>query len=117
MIIQWKHSLIELDISLNNCSEKLEDGIRALTDGESIPLETINLRGSSVSFTAVMCLVVTCSELKFVDLQSCRALPRGTKRVFKGLPEIRKLRSEILKCKFEEEKSIIKSKKRLKVAR
>lgn len=48
-----------------------------------------------------MCLVMTCKKLKCVDLQSCRALPRGTKRVFRG-SEIQKLRSEIFEGNYDE---------------
>ncbi|XP_074596073.1 F-box/LRR-repeat protein 6-like isoform X1 [Brevipalpus obovatus] len=95
VIDKWKHSLKNIDASQNFYPQGIEEGINLLVQNSSSPLETLNLRGSSLSFDAVIKLVLSCRRLRMVDLQSCRALPRGTKRLFRNETEIKELRKFI----------------------
>lgn len=44
----------------------------------------LNLCGSSVSLEPVMAVLTKCRNLHSINLQSCRALPRGIKRLYTG---------------------------------
>lgn len=46
---------------------------------------TLNLCGSSVSLDPVKAVLLKCPNLHSINLQSCRALPRGIKRLYTGL--------------------------------
>lgn len=94
--LQWKHSLIELDVSHNNHQDGISAALELISSEKNSPLQRITLRGSSLSFESVSKLVMNCANLKMIDLQSCRALPRGTKKVFRG-QEILEFREEITK--------------------
>lgn len=45
---------------------------------------TLNLCGSSVSLEPVKAVLTKCANLHSINLQSCRALPRGIKRLYTG---------------------------------
>lgn len=45
---------------------------------------TLNLCGSSVSLDPVKAVLMKCPKLNSINLQSCRALPRGIKRLYTG---------------------------------
>lgn len=44
----------------------------------------LNLCGSSVSLEPVKAVLTKCPKLHSINLQSCRALPRGIKRLYTG---------------------------------
>lgn len=44
----------------------------------------LNLCGSSVSLEPVKAVLTKCPNLHSINLQSCRALPRGIKRLYTG---------------------------------
>lgn len=44
----------------------------------------LNLCGSSVSLEPVKAVLLNCAHLHSINLQSCRALPRGIKRLYTG---------------------------------
>lgn len=44
----------------------------------------LNLCGSSVSLDPIKVVLVKCPKLHSINLQSCRALPRGIKRLYTG---------------------------------
>lgn len=45
---------------------------------------TLNLCGSSVSLDPIKSVLRKCQKLHSINLQSCRALPRGIKRLYSG---------------------------------
>ncbi|XP_053204586.1 F-box/LRR-repeat protein 6-like [Panonychus citri] len=101
IINKWKHSLIELDISHNLHQEGISDALEALSSVENCPLTAITLRGSSVLFNSIEKLLRNCKNLRLIDLQSCRALPRGTKRVFVG-EEVVAFRNDIINGRYKD---------------
>ena len=100
IVSKWKHSLIELDISHNLHQTGISAALEALSSEKDCPLKVITLRGSSVLFESVEKLLINCKNLRLIDLQSCRALPRGTKRVFVG-EEVVKFRNDIINGRYK----------------
>lgn len=58
-------------------------------------VRTLDLCGSSVSLEPVKAVLSKCPLLSSINLSSCRALPRGMKRLYHGLPLVQ-LRSSML---------------------
>ena len=63
---------------------------------------TLDLCGSSVSFAPVRQVLVNCSRLRTLNLSSCRALPRGIKRLYDGVTLLTSLRSAIQTGRFDD---------------
>ncbi|XP_075861038.1 F-box/LRR-repeat protein 6 isoform X3 [Microcebus murinus] len=89
---KWYHTLRELDLSGQGFSEKdLEQALAAFsgTSGGSHPaLCSLNLRGTRVTPSTVSSVVSSCPGLLYLNLESCRCLPRGLKRAYRGLEEV-----------------------------
>uniref|UniRef100_A0A8C9DVI2 F-box/LRR-repeat protein 6 n=1 Tax=Prolemur simus TaxID=1328070 RepID=A0A8C9DVI2_PROSS len=89
---KWYHTLRELDLSGQGFSEKdLEQALAAFsgTSGGSHPaLCSLNLRGTRVTPSTVSSVVSSCRGLLYLNLESCRCLPRGLKRAYRGLEEV-----------------------------
>lgn len=98
---QWGHSLVDVDLSFNKSDSCVNACVRAIceVDSEEPPLRAIQLRGSAVSFEMVQRLVTRCGRLESIDLQSCRSLPRGIKREFKG-EDFKQFRTDLLNGKI-----------------
>ncbi|KAL2767379.1 F-box/LRR-repeat protein 6 isoform 2, partial [Daubentonia madagascariensis] len=89
---KWYHTLRELDLSGQGFSEKdLEQALAAFsgTPGGSYPaLCSLNLRGTRVTPSTVSSVVSSCPGLLYLNLESCRCLPRGLKRAYRGREEV-----------------------------
>ncbi|EEZ97209.2 F-box/LRR-repeat protein 6 isoform X2 [Tribolium castaneum] len=85
LIVQkWSHSLLEVDLAWSTATESLDAAVMALAEkGSESKLRIVNLCGSSVSLEPVKA-VLNCPNLHSINLQSCRALPRGIKRLYTG---------------------------------
>ncbi|XP_049821384.1 F-box/LRR-repeat protein 6 isoform X2 [Aethina tumida] len=86
LIIQkWSHSLLEVDLAWSTATKSLDAAVMALAEkGPESKLRIINLCGSSVSLEPVKAILTKCPNLHSINLQSCRALPRGIKRLYTG---------------------------------
>ncbi|XP_058555432.1 F-box/LRR-repeat protein 6 isoform X3 [Neofelis nebulosa] len=89
---KWCHALRELDLSGQGFSEKdLEQALAAfsVTPGASHPaLCSLNLRGTRVTPSTVSSVISSCPGLLYLNLESCRCLPRGLKRAYRGQEEV-----------------------------
>lgn len=89
---KWYHTLRELDFSGQGFSEKdLEQALAVFsgTSGGSHPaLCSLNLRGTRVTPSTVSSVISSCPGLLYLNLESCRCLPRGLKRAYRGLEEV-----------------------------
>lgn len=89
---KWCHTLRELDLSGQGFSEKdLEQALAAFsgTPGGSQPaLCSLNLRGTRVTPSTVSSVISSCPGLLYLNLESCRCLPRGLKRAYRGPEEV-----------------------------
>lgn len=84
---KWCHSLRELDVSGQGFIEKdLEQALAAFSAPTSVgpqpALCYLNLRGTRVNPSTVSSVIRSCPGLRYLNLESCRCLPRGLKRVY-----------------------------------
>ncbi|XP_013001233.1 F-box/LRR-repeat protein 6 isoform X2 [Cavia porcellus] len=89
---KWYHTLRELDLSGQGFSEKdLEQALAAFSGipGGSHPaLCSLNLRATRVTPNTVSSVISSCPGLLYLNLESCRCLPRGLKRAYRGMEEV-----------------------------
>ncbi|XP_037658985.1 F-box/LRR-repeat protein 6 isoform X2 [Choloepus didactylus] len=89
---KWHRTLWELDLSGQGFSEKdLEQALAAFSGapGGSHPaLCSLNLRGTQVTPSTVSSVISSCPGLAYLNLESCRHLPRGLKRAYRGQEEV-----------------------------
>lgn len=104
---KWSHSLLELDLSWASAARVLDDAVSALADSTTSKLRILNLCGSSVSLEPVKKVLLRCPHLEYLNLSSCRALPRGMKRSYAG-KELQDLKDSFdpVKIKAKEEKDV-----------
>lgn len=96
MALKWKHSLEELDLTGQCYKEKdleLAMGILAGPEGNYV-LRSLNLAGTKVTLDAIRVVVSSSPALSYLNLTSCRCLPRGLKRIYRGRDEI----SQFVNC-------------------
>ncbi|CAC5420669.1 FBXL6 [Mytilus coruscus] len=80
LFLKWRHSLKTIDLSW---VQNVELAIQELTSGPSLPLEKIQLTGSNIEYKDLRTLLKKCPKLNYVQLESCRNLVRGIKRLYK----------------------------------
>ncbi|XP_027260029.1 F-box/LRR-repeat protein 6 [Cricetulus griseus] len=89
---KWYHTLRELDFSGQGFSEKDLEQALAVFSGTSGGLHpalcSLNLRGTRVTPSTVSSVISSCPGLLYLNLESCRCLPRGLKRAYRGLEEV-----------------------------
>ncbi|GCC37177.1 F-box/LRR-repeat protein 6 [Chiloscyllium punctatum] len=98
MALKWRHSLQELDLTGQCYNEKdleLAMQILAGTAGNHL-LRSLNLAGTKVTLDAIRIVVSNSPNLNYLNLTSCRCLPRGLKRVYRGGDEISQFVNRLL---------------------
>ncbi|GAB6024439.1 hypothetical protein CHUAL_009599 [Chamberlinius hualienensis] len=100
VIQKWYHSLMVVDFSWNNqAGDSLDLAVKSLAGITTNPkLLSLNLCGSAVSFEPVKNMLCNCPSLNELNLQSCRGLPRGLKRLYAG-EELEKFREDVTALK------------------
>lgn len=102
---KWAHSLHVVDLSWAVNEEATNQAIMALATAEhGTPIQVVDLCGSAIGFDTIKVLLSNCPTLKRLNLQSCRSLPRGVKRVYEG-EELQRFREEIKEGRFGSEAS------------
>ncbi|KAM9824040.1 F-box/LRR-repeat protein 6 [Neosynchiropus ocellatus] len=87
---KWRQTLKELDIENLRFSEtELEDALHQLTITKQ--LQSLNLSGTRVTLETLRNFVSQMTNLHYLNLTSCRNLPRGVKRSYQGQEDIRGL--------------------------
>ncbi|KAI7685955.1 F-box/LRR-repeat protein 6 [Sarcoptes scabiei] len=84
---KWKNSLVDIDLSWNKSESSIDECVQSFCDApkHEINLKRIDFRGSAISLETLRRLIVHCGDrIVKIDLQSCRSLPRGMKRLFQG---------------------------------
>ncbi|XP_067323314.1 F-box/LRR-repeat protein 6 [Anolis sagrei] len=98
---KWNHSLRELDLTGQSFSEAdLEEAMAAFgqkpgAEGEPV-LRSLSLTGTKVTLNTVSSLIASCPSLRSLNLSSCRHLPRGMKKAYRGQEEIRHCLHQLL---------------------
>ncbi|KAM9689804.1 F-box/LRR-repeat protein 6 isoform 2-T2 [Dama dama] len=89
---KWCHSLRELDLSGQGFSEKdLEQALAAFSGTlgcSQLALCSLNLRGTRVTPSTVSSVISSCPGLLYLNLESCRCLPRGLKQAYRCPEEV-----------------------------
>uniref|UniRef100_A0A673VIK5 F-box and leucine rich repeat protein 6 n=1 Tax=Suricata suricatta TaxID=37032 RepID=A0A673VIK5_SURSU len=97
---KWCHALRELDLSGQGFSEKdLEQALAAFSvmpAGSPPALCSLNLRGTRVTPSTVSSVISSCPGLLYLNLESCRCLPRGLKRAYRGQEEVQGCLEQLL---------------------
>ncbi|KAM9306045.1 F-box/LRR-repeat protein 6 [Gastrophryne carolinensis] len=99
---RWRHSLQEVDLSY--AEEDLQEALRNLCqDGANDTLRSLNLSGTKAAPLAVRDVLLSCPLLTHLDLSSCRSIPRGLKRAYRGREELEQCLAHLTKSLQEAE--------------
>ncbi|XP_030202735.1 F-box/LRR-repeat protein 6 [Gadus morhua] len=90
---KWSRSLRELDLANQLFSEEdLELALGHLARApDADTLRSLNLSGTRISAPALRLIIQQSTALNYLNVTSCRNLPRGQKRVHRGHEEISQL--------------------------
>ncbi|XP_030645060.1 F-box/LRR-repeat protein 6 [Chanos chanos] len=90
---KWNRTLRELDLTNQPFSEEdMEIAIGYLAQGiVADSFHSLNLTGTKITVPALRLLVGQSPALDYLNLSSCRHLPRGFKRVYRGRDDIHQL--------------------------
>ncbi|XP_017297550.1 F-box/LRR-repeat protein 6 [Kryptolebias marmoratus] len=90
---KWGRTLRQLDVANQPFTEEdLELAMSYLTqEAEAGTLRSLNLSGTRITPHALRSVVGQSAALDYLNLSSCRYLPRGVKKVYRGHEEIQQL--------------------------
>ncbi|XP_070840330.1 F-box/LRR-repeat protein 6 [Chaetodon trifascialis] len=90
---KWSQTLQQLDIANQLFgAEDLEIAMSHLAQAaEADTLRSLNLSGTRITPPALRSVIGQMTALSYLNLSSCRYLPRGVKRIYRGQEEIRQL--------------------------
>ncbi|XP_057210487.1 F-box/LRR-repeat protein 6 [Triplophysa rosa] len=90
---KWSNTLRELDLANQPFSEEdLEITMGHLAHGAGVDsFNSLNLSGTKITSSALRLLIGQTPALKYLNLSSCRYLPRGLKRIYHGQEDIQLL--------------------------
>uniref|UniRef100_A0A8D3BCG1 F-box domain-containing protein n=1 Tax=Scophthalmus maximus TaxID=52904 RepID=A0A8D3BCG1_SCOMX len=90
---KWSQTLQQLDIANQLFTEEdLEIAMRYLAQAtEADTLRSLNLSGTRVTPPALRSVISQLTALSYLNLSSCRYLPRGLKKIYRGQEDIRQL--------------------------
>ncbi|KAI3358129.1 hypothetical protein L3Q82_003130 [Scortum barcoo] len=90
---KWNQTLQQLDIANQLFSaEDLEIAMSHLAQAtEADTLRSLNLSGTRITPPALRSVIGQMTALSYLNLTSCRYLPRGVKRIYRGQEDIRQL--------------------------
>uniref|UniRef100_A0A8B9P4F3 F-box and leucine rich repeat protein 6 n=1 Tax=Apteryx owenii TaxID=8824 RepID=A0A8B9P4F3_APTOW len=100
---KWRHSLRDLDLAGQSFSERdLEQALAAFAQGTArAALRSLNLTGTKVTLGTVSALLLGCPTLTYLNLSSCRYLPRGMKKAYRGPDDVRQCLQRLLTAAAE----------------
>ncbi|XP_074059151.1 F-box/LRR-repeat protein 6 [Macrotis lagotis] len=89
---KWHRTLQELDLN-GQCynEEDLKQALAAFSStgsGHSPVLRSLSLKGTQVTVATISSVISSCPVLNYLNLSSCRYLPRGLKKAYRGQAEI-----------------------------
>ncbi|TMS18254.1 F-box/LRR-repeat protein 6 [Larimichthys crocea] len=95
---KWSQTLQQLDIANQLFSEDdLEMAMSHLAQAtEADTLRSLNLSGTRITPPALRPVIGQMTALNYLNLSSCRYLPRGVKRIYRGQEDIRQLLDKLV---------------------
>ncbi|TRY88256.1 hypothetical protein DNTS_022636 [Danionella cerebrum] len=90
---KWSNTLKELDLANQPFSEEdMEIAMGHLAHGAAVELlQSLNLSGTKITPSSLRLLISQAPDLKYLNLSSCRYLPRGLKRIYYSHEDIQLL--------------------------
>ncbi|XP_028819428.1 F-box/LRR-repeat protein 6 [Denticeps clupeoides] len=90
---KWSQTLRELDLANHNFSEEdIEVAMGHLTHTtRADSVQSLNLSGTKITSHSLRLLISHSQALSYLNLSSCRNLPRGLKRLYRGQENIQQL--------------------------
>ncbi|KAM3596313.1 uncharacterized protein V6R79_012210 [Siganus canaliculatus] len=90
---KWRQTLQQLDIANQLFTEQdLEIAMSHLAQAtEADTLRSLNLSGTRITPPALRSVIGQLTGLNYLNISSCRYLPRGVKRIYRGQEEIHQL--------------------------
>ncbi|XP_029976739.1 F-box/LRR-repeat protein 6 isoform X1 [Salarias fasciatus] len=90
---KWSKTLRELDVANQLFTEEdLDLAMSYLAQAaDADTLRSLNLSGTSITQPTIRSIVGEMTSLDYLNLSSCRNLPRGAKRIYRGQEDIRQL--------------------------
>ncbi|XP_062342514.1 F-box/LRR-repeat protein 6 [Osmerus eperlanus] len=90
---KWSCTLQEMDLTNQLFSEDdMEISMGQLAQGPGADsLHSLNLTGTKITIPALRLIISQATALNYLNLSSCRNLPRGLKRVYRGQEDIHQL--------------------------
>uniref|UniRef100_A0A3Q2XU84 F-box and leucine rich repeat protein 6 n=1 Tax=Hippocampus comes TaxID=109280 RepID=A0A3Q2XU84_HIPCM len=87
---KWGQTLRQLDVANQPFSEEdLEVAMRHLAQAnDADTLRSLNLSGTRITTAALRSVIGQTTALDYLNLSSCRYLPRGLKRIYRGQEDI-----------------------------
>lgn len=88
---KWSQTLQQLDVGNHLFTEdELELAMSFLTQATDT-LRSLNVSGTTITPSSLRSVIGQATALNYLNLSSCRYLPRGMKRIYRGQEDIRQL--------------------------
>merc|ERR1719410_1741002 len=102
LVKKWCRTLVDLDIGNTTDNKTVDWAVMAFVESEEkLRLRKLNLTGTGVSLKSLTKLLSCCPTLQSLNLTSCRALPRGMKRMYHNREDVAGLTKDIADGKFD----------------
>ena len=103
MVKKWAKTLKELDVSGTSGNRTINNAFDALIDSApDTVIKKLNICSTSASLKPLTRLLKNCLTIEYLNLQSCRGLPRGMKRLHANKEAVLQLKSDILDGKYND---------------
>lgn len=88
---KWSHSLNVINMSYVK-GEHINEIFRPLHLPQGLPnLEILDVSNTTINEDTIQTVFEQCPNLRFLDLEACRSLPRGTRSIYHSRSEIKEL--------------------------
>jgi len=102
MVRKWAAKLVEVDVSGTAGERAVNYAVEAFAEaGDESAIRKLNLCSTAVGIKSLTRLLKHCPTLEYLNLTSCRGLPRGMKRLHPTREAVLNLREEILAGKYD----------------
>ncbi len=102
MVRKWSQKLVEVDVSATGGERAVNFAVEAFADADVTAIRKLNLYSTAVGIKPLTRLLKNCPTLEYLNLTSCRGLPRGMKRLHSSREAVVKLRDEIVAGKYND---------------
>merc|ERR1712110_987474 len=103
MVKKWARGLKELDVSGTSGTRTINNAFEALIDAApDTVIKKLNICSTSASLKPLTRLLKNCPTIEYLNLSSCRGLPRGMKRLYSSKDSVLQLKQDILDGKFND---------------